>query len=459
MGFITPQPFGPVCIYADHVLFLNFHFTHTITTIITIFNLDPHTVTSALPIIAVLAYDYLQPAHARLSTEHTRQASWHLTTLASKSLHLSYQIPSTASSALANLFHLTNSHDLQLPTDASRTSSILINGLSTLPQKEKFLKGFEDVYVVLLWVAIWTFFREFVIRFICGPIGRYGGIKKTGALQRFGEQGYDVISHLLAVVYGTYIMQNESSGYRNMDLNGLWKDYPHFQLPGNLKLYYLVQMGFWLQQVLTLHLEKRRKDYGQVSLLFPSRPPKRPYYYPPGLPGGGARNSLADLIDILHDPFLLLWKQMFIHHIITVSLLYLSYIYNFTRIGNVILVLMDVSDIILGTAKMLKYLGFHENICNIAFGLFMFSWIITRHLLYPKVLLSVIFDSYDQLGRRYDWDPENEWYYSYNTKIFFVILLSALQVLLILWFFMIVKVAVGVLCGKPAEDTRSDDEG
>lgn len=87
----------------------------------------------------------------------------------------------------------------------------------------------------------------------------------------------------------------------------------------------------------------------------------------------------------------------------------------------------------------------------------MFSWIITRHILYPRVLYSVIHDSNEILN--FDWNPSKEWYFSKNTKNFFVILLSALQVLLILWFFMIVKVAVGVLRGKPAEDTRSDDEG
>lgn len=226
---------------------------------------------------------------------------------------------------------------------------------------------------------------------------------------RFGEQGYDVISHVFAVTIGTFIMQNHDSGYRFMNLDGLWRDYPHYKMAGSMKLYYLGQMGFWLQQVLTLHLEKRRKDY----------------------------------------------SQMFIHHIITVSLLYLSYLYNFTRIGNVILVLMDVSDIVLGSAKMLKYLK-HETLCDIAFGLFMLSWIVTRHVLYPRVLYSVIYDS-DQIIHL-EWNPEKEWYYARTTKYCFVALLSALQVLLILWFFMIVKVAVGVLRGKPAEDSRSDDE-
>lgn len=105
---------------------------------------------------------------------------------------------------------------------------------------------------------------------------------------------------------------------------------------------------------------------------------------------------------------------------------------------------------------MLKYLKFHENICNFAFGLFMLSWIITRHILYPRVLYSVIYDADKYIKR--DWNPNLEWYWTRTSKNAFVLLLSAIQLLVILWFFMIVKVAVGVLRGKPAEDTRSDDE-
>lgn len=162
------------------------------------------------------------------------------------------------------LIHLTTPQPLS-PSNSASTLSILSNAISTAPTAERYLKGLEDVYIVLMWIAIWTFFRESVIRFVCGPMGRFGGIKRTSALQRFGEQGYDVVSHLIAVVFGLSIMQNQESGYRNMNMDGLWEGYPHYKLPANLKMYYLIQMGFWLQQVLTLHLEKRRKDYGQVS--------------------------------------------------------------------------------------------------------------------------------------------------------------------------------------------------
>lgn len=146
---------------------------------------------------------------------------------------------------------------------------------------------------------------------------------------------------------------------------------------------------------------------------------------------------------------------MFSHHVVTVALLYLSYHYNFTRVGNVILVLMDLCDILLAGAKMLKYLGY-ERTCDVAFGVFMFAWIGTRHVLYPRVLYSVIVELPQHVP--YRWDPAVDHYFTQNLHRVYITLLSALQVLLVIWFGMIVKVAAGVLLGRPAEDSRSDDE-
>lgn len=147
---------------------------------------------------------------------------------------------------------------------------------------------------------------------------------------------------------------------------------------------------------------------------------------------------------------------MFTHHVITISLIVLSYQYNFTRIGNVILILMDPTDVILGVAKMLKYLG-HTTACDAAFGLFLINWIVCRQILYSKVLYAAIYESekYISLG----WYPEQERYLDRTTKRIFITLLSSLQALLVLWFFMIIKVALGVLQGKAADDVRSDSEG
>lgn len=82
-------------------------------------------------------------------------------------------------------------------------------------------------------------------------------------------------------------------------------------MTGQLKWYYLVQLAFWLQQLLAINLEQRRKDY----------------------------------------------SQMFTHHVVTCLLMYITYAYRFTNIGNVILCIMDVVDFLLPVrATLLEYL-------------------------------------------------------------------------------------------------------
>lgn len=88
---------------------------------------------------------------------------------------------------------------------------------------------------------------------------------------------------------------------RIMDPTDLWRDYPHIPLAGPLKFYYLTQTAFYIHQMLILNAEARRKDH----------------------------------------------FQMMTHHVITVILMAGSYFSNFTRVGCLIMVLMDWCDIFL----------------------------------------------------------------------------------------------------------------
>lgn len=81
----------------------------------------------------------------------------------------------------------------------------------------------------------------------------------------------------------------------------MWTDWPLRGTDWLHKWYYLVQFAFWLQQIVVLHIEERRKDH----------------------------------------------YQMLAHHIITCSLMAGSYAYHLTRVGNVILCIMDFVDILL----------------------------------------------------------------------------------------------------------------
>lgn len=66
----------------------------------------------------------------------------------------------------------------------------------------------------------------------------------------------------------------------------------------------------------------------------------------------------------------------------------------------------------------------------------------------------------DQLGHLIQpfLDPEGLVCWSTNIARYFMVTLVSLQVILLLWFAMIIRVAVKVIRGGGAEDSRSDDE-
>ena len=118
--------------------------------------------------------------------------------------------------------------------------------------------------------------------------------------------------------------------------------------------------------------------------------------------------------------------------------------------------------------------------CDIAFGVFMLGWVITRHALYLRVVYSVYAQAeivngcYSGVNGNLtgpfevdDWvhliepfrDPAGIVCWNDNIRMMFVYTLLALQVILCIWFGMIIRVAAKVIRGGEAIDSRSDDEG
>lgn len=56
----------------------------------------------------------------------------------------------------------------------------------------------------------------------------------------------------------------QSSPYRSFNTPQFWLDYPHDAISPLTKAYYLIQISFWLQTLVVLNLEERRKDYAQM---------------------------------------------------------------------------------------------------------------------------------------------------------------------------------------------------
>jgi acyl-CoA-dependent ceramide synthase len=87
----------------------------------------------------------------------------------------------------------------------------------------------------------------------------------------------------------------------------LWTGWPERDLTVLTKGYILVQLSWWLQQILVINIEERRKDH----------------------------------------------LEMISHHIITVVLISACYIYHQTRVGNLILLLSDSVDVFLTVSRPL----------------------------------------------------------------------------------------------------------
>ncbi|KAF2224337.1 TLC domain-containing protein [Elsinoe ampelina] len=295
-----------------------------------------------------------------------------------------------------------------------------------------YLPGVEDLKYISLWIVIFTGLRAGTMDYVLMPWAKSLGLKKKKTMVRFAEQAWMLIYYMVFWTIGMYLYTT-SDYFAN--LPAMWTNFPTASMTSLMKWYYLAQFAFWLQQIVVVNIEERRKDH---------------------------------------------W-QMFTHHIITSLLMLMSYGYYQTKVGNVILCIMDVVDIILPAAKMMKYVGM-QTACDIAFGLFVVTWFVARHVIYLAICWSIHSDvpkvmpygCYDLStgtklssngGDKIWWNVlhayrggEGDVCFNNNIRVSFLGLLLALQGLTVIWFGMIVRVVYGVLTGKGADDTRSDDE-
>ncbi|KAI9042411.1 longevity assurance proteins LAG1/LAC1 [Aspergillus affinis] len=320
-----------------------------------------------------------------------------------------------------------------VPDARSYTSKFLfISHYST--SRGTYAAGGDDFYFIAFCIVLFTGLRAAVMKYILAPLATFWGISRKKDVNRFAEQGWLLCYYSILWTLGMYIYYTSSYF---LDLREMWTDWPTRDLPAINKAYVLCQWAFWLQQVLVIHIEQRRKDH---------------------------------------------W-QMLAHHTVAIVLISTSYAWHLTRVANLILILMDVVDILFSLAKCLKYLGLFT-LCDIMFGVFMVSWFIARHVLYLTTMWSIythmaeiipigcFHGSQDALtgptplperGLSHMLDPfrnpSGTICFSPRVQWGFLVALGFLQFLNLVWLVMIVRVALRVLAGRGADDVRSEDEG
>ncbi|KAI5367863.1 Putative TRAM1-like protein [Septoria linicola] len=271
-------------------------------------------------------------------------------------------------------------------------------------------KGKKDLAFVAFYTIVFSFTREFLMQRMIRPIAIWCGIRNRDKQSRFMEQFYTAIYFGLFGPFGLYVMSRTPVWYFNVP--GMYEGFPHRAHEAIFKAYYLLQASYWAQQslVLVLGLEKPRKDF----------------------------------------------KELVLHHIITLSLIGLSYRFHFTYIGVAVYITHDISDFFLATSKLLNYLD--AWITPPYFVSFIAIWAYLRHYLNLRILVSLLPGGEFQTVGPYTLNWATQQYKCWISQTITGALLASLQAVNLFWFFLICRILVRFIRTGEERDDRSDVE-
>jgi acyl-CoA-dependent ceramide synthase len=295
-------------------------------------------------------------------------------------------------------------------------------------------KGLWDIAFVSFYTIVLSFTRKFTMQELLRPLARFCGINSRGKQYCFMEQVYTAIYFSFIGSAGLYVMSGTPVWYFNT--HGMYDFFPHKTHLAIFKFYYLFQAAYWSQQaiVMLLGLEKPRKDF----------------------------------------------YELVAHHIITLTLISLSYRFHFTYIGLVVYITHDISDFFLAASyigflsipyalrelsrvvlmkcmqlsKSLHYIGCP--VVELYFGTSIVSWIYFRHYQNLRLIYSLCTE-FETVGTyELNWETQQ-----YKCTLSFVIalgLLFMLQSINIFWLYCLLRSAYRFLVHNIVKDDRSEVE-
>uniref|UniRef100_A0A2P2LBH7 TLC domain-containing protein n=1 Tax=Rhizophora mucronata TaxID=61149 RepID=A0A2P2LBH7_RHIMU len=210
---------------------------------------------------------------------------------------------------------------------------------------------YSDYVVLPLFALFFPSVRFFLDRFVFERVGRrliFGKGHKAldlkteerrKKIRKFKESAWKCVYFLSAEVLALYVTYDEPwfTNTKNFWVGPGDQVWPNQKMRLKLKGLYMYAAGFYTYSIFALIFwETRRSDFG-VSMG---------------------------------------------HHVATVILIVLSYIFRFARVGSVVLAIHDASDVFLEVGKMSKYSG-AEGFASFIFVLFVVSWILLRLIYFP----------------------------------------------------------------------------
>lgn len=277
---------------------------------------------------------------------------------------------------------------------------------------QHFYFPMKQVYYIVYIAIVITIIRYLFERFICKPSVDWLELTSLNK-KKFPESAWKCLFYTSTWTFNVYLLNYRYNYFHHPYL--IWDDWASgMHVPFDIKIMYFVQCGFYLHSIYgTLYMDYKRKDF----------------------------------------------YAMLIHHVLTMTLIFVSYATRYHKVGLLVLFVHDITDIWLELAKALHYLSIRkgnrqcprwEAVANGAFVMFVLCWFLFRLYWYPlKVLYSTgVVTAYRAYKR------------GCGLYFFFNSLLWILLGLNIYWLIFILQVLFRVLARSTdgLEDAREDKD-
>jgi hypothetical protein len=252
-------------------------------------------------------------------------------------------------------------------------------------------------------------------------------------IQKFGEYVFRLLYHFIIAVYGVYtftdkIWWDETRG----GTANLFLGFPFHPVEADMAWYYLIQSAYNLEAF--IHLFELSF---QVKFLLPSA---KTYFLP---------FSVSWSPTVRGD-----FREMCIHHIVTNMLVIGSSFFRLTRIGSMVFMVHDLSDIPVDLSKLANFLKWKAATAA-CFATMVLFWLIFRLGMLPFVILkSSIYDGHLVLETGV---TPLDCFVVYRS--FFVALLIAIVMLHAAWFSMFIQMGYLLIFKGETHDLSEHKKG
>ncbi len=238
----------------------------------------------------------------------------------------------------------------------------------------------DAMVVLVLLVLIMRQLKAFLIPFFCQKGEDFGRkthgqkwVKENGdRITKFGEYLFRLLYHSSVTIFGLWYFMDkpwwdEAQGGTSL----LFKGYPNHSIETGMIWYYLIQCAYNVDAMISLV---------ELSLDIQIHSP------------------LSSSGDLLQSPVKIGWSpscrgdftEMFAHHIITNLLVIGSSYSRYTRIGSMVFLVHDISDVPVDLSKLANFLKWKATTV-VCFVSLVTVWAVTRLGIFPFVIIKSTF--------------------------------------------------------------------